>query len=92
LAVNRGRCTCTNAFLAVDFRSDLFGNGGFSESGFSAAWGSPAGRLSCELEGHPLGGGMLKIEPGDVREPVLEELPVLGSGFRMLCAHVVEDG
>ncbi len=71
LAVNRGRCTCTNAFLAVDFRSDLFGNGGISEPRFSAAWGSPAGRLSCELEGHPLGGGMLKLEPGEARHVLL---------------------
>ena len=71
LAVNRGRCTCTNAFLAVDFRSGLFGNGGISEPALSAAWGSPAGRLSCELEGHPLGGGMLKLEPGEARHILL---------------------
>ena len=29
-------------------------------------WGHPVCRLSCELEGHPLGGGMLKLEPGEV--------------------------
>jgi hypothetical protein len=26
-------------------------------------WSSPFVRLSCELEGHALGGGMLKLEP-----------------------------
>ena len=57
LAVNRSRCTCTNALLAVDLRSGLFDDAGsFCEQRLSAAWGSPAGRLSCELEGHPLGG------------------------------------
>ena len=72
LAVNRGRCTCTNALLAVDLRSGLF-DGGAARSGqrFSMAWDSPAGRLSCELEGHPLGGGMLKLEPGEARHVLL---------------------
>ena len=37
----------------------------------STAWGSVAGRLSCELEGHPLGGGMLKLEPGEARNVLL---------------------
>ena len=71
LAVNRGRCACTNALLAVDLRSGLFEDGGISEQGLSAAWNSPAGRLSCELEGHPLGGGMLKLEPGEARHVLL---------------------
>ena len=26
-------------------------------------WKHPLTRLSCEIEGHPLGGGMLKVEP-----------------------------
>ena len=71
LAVNRGRCTCTNALLAVDLRAGLFEDGGISEQELSAAWNSPAGRLSCELEGHPLGGGILKLEPGEARHVLL---------------------
>ena len=27
------------------------------------SWSTPFVRLSCELEGHALGGGMLKLEP-----------------------------
>ena len=30
---------------------------------FVAGWHSSLTRLSCEMEGHPLGGGMLKLEP-----------------------------
>ena len=72
LAANHSRCTCTNALLALDLRSDLFeGDGGFSEQRLSAGWDSPTGRLSCELEGHPLGGGMLKLEPGEARHVLL---------------------
>ncbi len=72
LVVNAGKCTCTNALLAVDLRSGMFQNGdGFRGRGLSTAWDSPVGRLSCELEGHPLGGGMLKLEPGEARNVVL---------------------
>ena len=72
LVVNRGRCTCTNALLAVDLRSGLFDDGA-AQSGarLPNAWDSPAARLSCELEGHPLGGGMLKLEPGEARHVLL---------------------
>ncbi len=90
LAVNRGGCTCTNAFLAVDFRSDLFGNGGMSEPGLSAAWGSPAGRLSCELEGHPLGGGMLKLEPGEARNVLLAPDAAVTERDRVLLEEGIE--
>ncbi len=81
LAVNRGKCTCTNALLAVDLRSGLF-DGAVELSGrrLSAAWGSPAGRLSCELEGHPLGGGVLKLEPGEARHVLLMPDAVIDRG------------
>jgi adenine-specific DNA-methyltransferase len=39
-----------------------------------AGWYSSLTRLSCELEGHPLGGGMLKLEPSEA-ERVLIPLP-----------------
>ena len=34
-------------------------------------WTTPFVRLSCELEGHPLGGGVLKLEPGEASRIVL---------------------
>ena len=72
LVLNRGRCACTNALLAVEPRSGLFDDGAsvFRER-LATAWTSPAGRLSCELEGHPLGGGLLKLEPGEARRVLL---------------------
>ena len=39
-----------------------------------AGWYSSLTRLSCEIEGHPLGGGMLKLEPTEA-ENVLIALP-----------------
>ena len=90
LAANRVGCTCTNAFLAVDLRSGLFGNGGISEPGLPAAWGSSAGRLSCELEGHPLGGGMLKLEPGEARHVLLVPDAAVADRDRTLLEEGIE--
>ena len=91
LAVNRSRCTCTNALLAVDLRSGLFQNGnGFGGQGLPAAWDSPVGRLSCEIEGHPLGGGMLKLEPGEARNVVLTPDAVIDQHDEALMDEGVE--
>lgn len=44
---------------------------------FVVGWYSSLTRLSCELEGHPLGGGMLKLEPTEA-EQVMVALPQKG--------------
>ena len=62
---NHARCVCTNSVHAVRLR-----NGGSIES-LQRAWTSPLTRLSCELEGHPLGGGLLKLEPREAANLVL---------------------
>ena len=91
LAVNRSRCTCTNALLAVDLRSGLFHNGnGWCGQRLSAAWDSPAGRLSCEIEGHPLGGGLLKLEPGEARNVLLVPASAIGQRDSALLNDGVE--
>lgn len=41
---------------------------------FVAGWHSSLTRMSCEVEGHALGGGMLKLEPSEA-ERVLVALP-----------------
>jgi adenine-specific DNA-methyltransferase len=41
---------------------------------FVAGWHSSLTKLSCEIEGHALGGGMLKLEPSEA-ERVLVALP-----------------
>lgn len=41
-------------------------------------------QLSCEIEGHPMGGGMLKLEPSEAERvilPKLELVPVNPSEF-----------
>ena len=57
LVRNSAAATCANAIhgVRVHHPGDV--------SLIIRRWSSPFVRLSCELEGHPLGGGMLKLEP-----------------------------
>jgi adenine-specific DNA-methyltransferase len=57
LVLNTAGCSCTNSLHAVRLKNRV------EEKKLQQAWGSPMVELSCELEGHPLGGGMLKLEP-----------------------------
>jgi hypothetical protein len=61
LVANWATCTCTNSVHAVRL------TGGVSVRELQAAWAHPFTSLSCEIEGHPLGGGMLKIEPREAQ-------------------------
>lgn len=59
LVRNAAACTCTNSVHGVRLKGSL------DSSRLLALWDSPIAKLSCEIEGHPLGGGMLKLEPGE---------------------------
>lgn len=59
LVANTAGCTCTNSLHAVEMLN------GCRVSELQEMWNHPLARFSCEVEGHPLGGGMLKLEPGE---------------------------
>jgi adenine-specific DNA-methyltransferase len=65
IVANSARCVCTNSVHAVRLKGDV------SVNQIQRAWSHPLAQLSCELEGHPLGGGMLKLEPGEANRTVL---------------------
>ncbi len=64
LVSNSARCTCTNSVHAIRLKP------GHSIVQLQAAWNHPLTRLSTEIEGHPLGGGMLKLEPREAANVV----------------------
>lgn len=57
LVRNLAGVTCTNSVHAVRLRAPRLA------ARFLPQWSTPFVRLSCEIEGHALGGGMLKLEP-----------------------------
>ncbi len=57
LVRNAAGVTCTNTMHSVRVRDPELA------AQLLPSWGSPFTQLSCEIEGHALGGGMLKLEP-----------------------------
>ena len=65
LVANRAHCAGTNSVHIVKL------NGAMAISELQDRWRSPLTQLSCELDGHPLGGGLLKLEPREAAKIVL---------------------
>ena len=65
LVRNCAAATCTNAVHGVHLRDRK------AARRVTGSWETPFVRLSCELEGHPLGGGLLKLEPREATRIVL---------------------
>jgi adenine-specific DNA-methyltransferase len=71
LVRNEAGCTCTNSVHSVRLRNCD------AVSRLMSSWESPFLKLSCEKEGHALGGGMLKLEPGEANQLVFPPLDML---------------
>jgi tRNA1(Val) A37 N6-methylase TrmN6 len=71
LVRNEAGCTCTNSVHSVRLRQ------GVDSSNLLDIWESPFIKLSSELEGHPLGGGMLKLEPREAGQIAFPEKTAL---------------
>lgn len=65
LVRNDAGATCTNSVHSVRLRE------GVDANRLAKLWSEPFVKLSCEIEGHPLGGGMLKLEPREATQIVL---------------------
>ena len=83
MVANDARCSCTNSIHGVSMTNDL------SVETLLKMWRHPVVALSCEVEGHPLGGGMLKIEPG---EAVRITLPKAGPRWQRGELEVIQEG
>lgn len=81
LVRNDAGCTCTNSVHSVRMKSRR------GMSHVLRSWDAPFTRLSCEVEGHPLGGGMLKLEPREATAIVLPD----AAAETAISASVVED-
>ncbi|MGF6244232.1 adenine-specific DNA-methyltransferase [Paraburkholderia sp. GAS38] len=73
LVRNDAGCSCTNSVHSVRVRDQA------AVAQLIEAWETPFIRLSCELEGHPLGGGMLKLEPGEAVRIILPPAEVFAN-------------
>ncbi|MGQ0629324.1 MAG: N-6 DNA methylase [Phycisphaerales bacterium] len=85
LASNQAGCVCTNSVHAVHLAK------GMSMARLMQLWAQPLTALSCELEGHPLGGGMLKIEPREAARIVLSDRAIRTEADKATFANAVTE-
>lgn len=71
LVRNVAGVSCTNSVHAIRVRDKALA------TKLMPTWSSPFVRLSCELEGHALGGGMLKLEPREAGRLVFPSSEVI---------------
>lgn len=67
LVLNRARAVAPNTLLCVR----LDANAKYPAEALAVAWWTSLGALSAEIEGHSLGAGMLKLEPGEATKVLL---------------------
>jgi len=72
LVKNSAACVCSNSVHAIRL------TGRISMGRLQRAWSHPMCALSAELEGHPLGGGLLKLEPHEASRLLI---PLNGTGI-----------
>lgn len=65
LVVNRAQCVGANSVHVVQMKA------GHRIDAIKKHWDHSVTQLSCEIEGHPLGGGMLKLEPREAGRVVV---------------------
>jgi adenine-specific DNA methylase len=70
LVSNGAGCVGTNSVHVVHLTN------GMSMDRLMKLWAEPLTALSCEIEGHPLGGGMLKVEPREAARVILSDTAI----------------
>jgi adenine-specific DNA-methyltransferase len=83
LVRNDAGVTCTNTVHSIRIKDRALADR------VLPSWNTPFVQLSCELEGHPLGGGMLKLE---VREAARVCFPSENTELDRTSAHAIRDG
>lgn len=73
LVQNVAGVTCTNSVHSVRLRDRALA------AKLLPQWSTPFLRLSCEIEGHALGGGMLKLEPREATRLLFPSKKAVGS-------------
>ncbi len=83
LVANAAGCVCTNSVHAVHLTNRM------TMARLRKLWAQPLTALSCEIEGHPLGGGMLKVEPREAARVLLRDAAIRGDDDRAILTDAV---
>ena len=81
---NNAACTAPNTLHVVQAKNKQ------STVAIRHSWHSPLTQLSCEIEGHPLGGGMLKLEVKEAERVLLTRRVFSKADERLLAEGAFE--
>jgi hypothetical protein len=84
LVLNRAGAAAPNTLHVARLRQET----GESPEAVASTWRTSLTGLSCEIEGHALGGGLLKLEPKEVRRVLLAIPPKGESDYRELAYEI----
>lgn len=84
LVANEAACVGTNSVHVLRLTGQM------SWSDVQKRWKDPISQLSCEIEGHPLGGGMLKTEPREAGRVILADRPASAIDDKAILAGISE--
>jgi len=84
LVPNRANCAGSNSVHVVRLKGEL------SAAELGRRWTADVTRLSCEIEGHPLGGGMLKLEPREAARVVLPGRPLRSRQEKRIVSDAID--
>ncbi|QDT53884.1 Modification methylase Eco57IB [Caulifigura coniformis] len=84
LVSNEAKAFAPNSLHIVRMRSGQ----PHSAAGLAALWQTSMTRLSVEIEGHALGGGMLKLEPGEAAKVLLAKPETAADELEELAAEL----
>lgn len=84
LVANEAGCVGTNSVHVVKL------TGRMKAERLQALWRQRFTKLSCELEGHPLGGGIFKVEPREAQRVVLPERRTFSQSEELLIENGIQ--
>lgn len=84
LVRNNAACTAPNTLHVLQVKNKRF------IRAIREAWNAPLTQLSCEIEGHPLGGGMLKLEVREAEKVLLSRRIFTKSDERLLAEGALD--
>ena len=83
LVKNAAGAACTNSIHAIQLRKDKH------LVDLLSRWHSSFVKLSCEIEGHPLGGGLLKLEPKEAGRIILPAPETVSPSLQQHLSHAI---
>lgn len=87
LVANQAKAVAPNTLHVLRLKTD-----DFTANDLSALWHNSLTMLSTEIEGHALGGGLLKLEPGEAKKVLVPKIKSIPIAFKHKLDKLLRQG